>query len=46
MKDLPHARRRPGRGRSEYSFQTVAYFAWSDDRPFPIFLLVTVAHFA
>jgi hypothetical protein len=25
----------------EYSFQTVAHFAWSDDRPFTVFWLVT-----
>jgi hypothetical protein len=24
----------------------VAHFAWSDDRPFPVFSLVTVAYFA
>jgi hypothetical protein len=43
---LPHARarrRQPGWAVAlvEYSFQTVAHFAWSDDRPFTVFWLVT-----
>jgi hypothetical protein len=55
MKDLPHARAAAAVGRagpwpwspsSEYFFQTVAHFGWSDDRLFSIFSLVTVAHFA
>jgi hypothetical protein len=56
MKDLPYAharhrrRRRPVRGKSDLGlnipFKRLRVFAWSDDRPFPVFSLITVAHFA
>jgi hypothetical protein len=55
MKDLPRAAPPPPgravvRGRSDLGpnipFKRLHVFAWSDDRSFPVFSLITVAHFA
>jgi hypothetical protein len=50
MKDLPHARAAAA-GRAvvlgpNIPFKRLHVFAWSDDCPFPVFSLITIAHFA